>query len=127
MVNLKKLSDEELYQIYFDCQMGIWPEQIGEKPKEFDSLPLFKKKWRFWVKRTKWDYLYPIGSAVISLVPNTFLELKHRKIKQELNEKLYADGRGDEIILSLCRNAGVILSPKQRMAIRGYFNPQLYE
>lgn len=110
------LDTETLYKIHSLCLFGHWPEILGPPPDDFHKIPDSKKRWQFWVRRTKQDYLEPIGAAAASLIPMEFWEKKqHEMMQDEYESRDWAHK-----ISWLTSVNGVFMSQSQRKALEEY-------
>lgn len=116
LVDLKTLDTETLYKIHGLCLFGHWPEILGPAPDDFYKIPASKKWWQFWIRRTKQDYLVPIGAAAESLIPTEFWEKK----QQEMMNAEYESRDWAHKISWLSSDKGVFISQSQRKALAEY-------
>lgn len=120
MTDLKTLDHETLYAIWEKCIDNQWPEQIGEKPEEFDELP-DKKKWNhLFSKRSKQDYLRPISIAARELMPDDFFFKKGEEAFEKGWGEYYSGKSQSEKIFLLCARSVTKLTASEKMAIREY-------
>lgn len=63
-MDLSKFSTEDLCEIYDKISSWEWDERIGQKPKNFDNMPLWKE--HFWQRKvhTRFFYLEPIYKQI---------------------------------------------------------------
>lgn len=96
MIDFEKLTEQELFEIWDAANSYEWCELLGEKPDEFDSLPIDKKVYQFWIRRTKSDYTVPIFVVVDSLLTATqkeeFIKSKMTNMQKFLQLWLKAPG-----------------------------------
>lgn len=102
MVDLKMLDEETLYSIWSDCRKNIWPEVVGPKPDGFDFLPNEKKWYQIFIKRTKQDYLHPIGIAARGLISKEYIRAKLDEELQKNEDEIYLSKDDAGKILALC-------------------------
>lgn len=122
IMDLKTLDVETLYSILNKCEWGRWPDEIGEKPDGFDDLPTKKKKWMFWVCRTKSDYLRPIGTAAYSLIPDDFIERKRQEEHEKAKKQIYDEMDFPNKISFLAAGKGISTSKSEMKALSEYFS-----
>ena len=120
--DLKTLDEETLYSIYNKCDWGYWPDEIGEKPDDFDNLPAKRKKWQFWIRRTKSDYLIPIGAAAYSLIPDDFIERKRQEEHKKAEKQIYDEMDCPDKISFLAAGKGIFTSKPEMKALSEYFS-----
>ncbi len=84
-IDFEKLSCGELMSIWEDANVYEWNGLLGEKPEGFDSLPVRKHWWQFWIKRTKSDYTAPVWIVVGSLLKISVKKENclYKKLKEE--------------------------------------------
>ena len=121
-VDLKSLDEETLYSIYSKCNWGYWPDEIGEKPDDFDNLPKKRRKWQFWIRRTKSDYLTPIGVAAVALLPDDFIEKKQQEEHEKVKKQIYDEMDCPNKILFLAAGKGICVTKSEMKALSEYFS-----
>lgn len=120
IVDLKTLDEETLYNIWSDCCENKWPEVVGEKPEGFDEL-IDEKRWHhIFAKRSKRDYLRPIGAAALSLVSEEFQDKKMQEYWDKREQEFYLQKSESERIISLCYGCIPSLKWREKKAIREY-------
>lgn len=120
MVDLKTLDEETLYSIWSDCCNNRWPHVIGQKPDGFDDL-IEEKRWHHvFAKRSKQDYLHPIGVAALSLVSEEFRDKKMQEYWDKRDQDLYLQKNEAQRIISLCYGCIPSLRRREKKAIREY-------
>lgn len=72
---LSRLSEQELCEVYWVIQSNQWDERLGEKPNNFDNLPLCAEKWYQKVLgvKSKDYYLNPYHCGICALVSHDVL------------------------------------------------------
>lgn len=67
---LSRMSEQELCEVYWVIRSNQWDERLGEKPNDFDNLPLCADKWyqRLLKMKSKNYYLNPYLSGINTLV-----------------------------------------------------------
>ena len=115
LVNLKTLSTENLLEIWDVLDGWEWHPLLGEKPEKFDELPLFKKKWQFWIKRAKADYVYPVWCAVDGL-------LSSKQKEEYLKNKVSNYTTPISTLYSAMMKSGHPISERQMKIIIGHFS-----
>ena len=120
MVDLKTLDEETLYSIWLDCCENKWPEVVGKKPDGFDDL-IDEKRWHHvFAKRSKWDYLHPIGAAALNLVSEEFRDKKMQEYWDKREQELYLQKNEAQRIISLCYGCIPSLNRREKKTIREY-------
>lgn len=114
-MNLKSLSTEELLDIWDTTNGWEWHPLLGDKPDSFDELPLLKKKWQFWIKRTKEDYIHPVWCAVDGLLTN---EQKEKYLKDKARPNMTPIDN----FYSAMMNSGHKISSRQMKIILEHFS-----
>lgn len=102
MVDLKTLDEETLYSIWSDCRENKWPEVVGTKPDEFDILPNEKRWYQIFIRRTKQDYLHPIGIAARGLISKEYLRARLDEELKRAEDANYLCRNDAAKILTLC-------------------------
>lgn len=115
LVNLKTLSTEQLLDIWDVLNGWEWHSLLGEKPDNFDALPISKKKWQFWIKRTKADYVYPVWCAVDGLLSN-------EQKQGYLRNKVRPYTTPISTLYSAMMKSGHPISERQMKIILGHFS-----
>lgn len=67
---LSRMNEQELCEVYWTIQSDQWDERLGEKPNNFDNLPLCAEKWyqRLFGVKSKDYYLNPYHCGIYALV-----------------------------------------------------------
>lgn len=67
---LSRMNEQELCEVYWVIQSNQWDERLGEKPNNFDNLPLCSDKWyqRLFRMKSKDYYLNPYHIGINALV-----------------------------------------------------------
>lgn len=122
VLDLKDLDAETLYTILSKCEWGCWPDEIGEKPNDFDNIPAKRRKWQFWIRRTKSDYLRPIGAATVRLIPDEFIEKKRQEEHENAKKQLYEEMDCPHKISFLAAEIGAFTTKAEMKALSEYFS-----
>ncbi|MBD5545819.1 MAG: hypothetical protein HDQ97_00160 [Lachnospiraceae bacterium] len=72
---LSRMSQQELCEVYWVIQSDCWDDRLGEKPNNFDNLPLCANKWyqRLLGIKSKDYYLNPYHCGICALVSHDIL------------------------------------------------------
>lgn len=67
---LSILSEHELCEIYWKIHDNQWDDRLGEKPENFDELPIYADKWyqRLFKAKSKTYYLDPYRCGIRALI-----------------------------------------------------------
>lgn len=80
-IDFGKFTNDELWEIYKSVNIFEWNDLLGEKPKGFDDLPIYRHLWCPWsfFRKTKGDYTRPIWKLTRDLMPDDFFEKKEEE------------------------------------------------
>ena len=98
MVDFSKFTNEQLWEIYSDANGYRWNPLLGDKPDGFDELPISKRWWQFWIKRTKRTYTSPVYWITKDLIPEDFYNKKMKEHSRKVMESLSKSGNIEVLI-----------------------------
>ena len=88
MIDFSKFTNDQLWEIYSDANGYRWNPLLGDKPDGFDELPVDKRWWQFWIKRTKRMYTSPVYWITKDLIPEDFYNSKMEEHSRKVMESL---------------------------------------
>lgn len=103
MLDFTRFTNEQLWVIHQSANRFEWDGLLGEKPKGFDSLPMYHIRGRLWFqrKRTKEDYTLPIYWITLDLMPVDFYKRKMEELSKRTMESLPLDVKMGVILQGL--------------------------